>query len=109
MENNKEELIKWLLQGFVNNCGVSMGMRTFYWDFAWYVLDTIPENELNLNDYFKLKMPVEFEETQNYDISSLEQEQIQRIGNEILKGNEIPVNLKETFAFNFILYFESLD
>ncbi len=110
MENNNEQLIIWLLQGFVDNCGVSAGMRTFYWDLAWHVLDDkIPENKLSLNDYFKMKMPHEYEETKNYDISCLEKEQIQRIGLEILDGDEIPVNLKSAFDENFNSYLLTLD
>ena len=109
MEENKEELILWLLNGFVENCGVSLRMRTFFWDFAWYILDTIPENKLSLNDYFKMKMPVEYEESKSYDISSLEKKQIQRIGLEILAGDEIPENLKSAFENNFKSYLQTHD
>jgi hypothetical protein len=105
----KEGLIKQLLNCFVQYCGVSLGVRTFSWDFAWYILDSIPNNQLDLNDYFKKKMPIEFDKTKIYDVGCLNKEQLVQIGKQFHEYYEIPDNLKGVFDENLKMYILNLD
>jgi hypothetical protein len=56
-----------------------------------------------------MKLPVEYQESKSYDISWLEHKQIQRIGLDLINGNEIPENLKAAFEENFKSYLLTLD
>jgi len=66
---------------WVENCGISAGVRALYWDMAWEVLET---QNRNISEFENLIKEID-EEALKYDIAILDVDDYKRIKDEELE------------------------
>jgi hypothetical protein len=111
---NNKLFMDFLINGFIENCGVSKGKRTVYWDIAWNYLGInsnlwFDGNEPTMNSYFEKYYPDEFQESKKYDIAIFEKGDYIRIVFGMFSENEIPDIFKPSFCRSLYLLISSFD
>jgi len=106
-----KEALHELIQGFCNNCGISKGKRTLYWDIAWEILTRnkslwkYDDEDPDLSDYIKANIENSAEYLE-YDVAVLNGHQFIRIAYTIIRENEIRPALYPIVFRYFLLYYE---
>ena len=92
---NQKLFLDFMIQNYIDNCGVSKGKRTVIWDVAWHYLSKNKElwikknRETTMNEYFRHHFPVQFEECREYDISILCKNDYLEIGMRMVLEDDI--------------------
>ena len=106
-----KEVLHALIQGFCNNCGVSIGKRTVYWDIAWEILTRnkslwqYDDEDPDLSDYIKTHIDNSAQYL-DYDVAILNAHQFLQIAYTIVREKEIRPALYPVVFRYFLLYFE---
>lgn len=99
---------------YKENCGISISIRTFYWDLASEILCRneslwmdINEDPPHIYDYFSYHFPFDYKECNEYDITRLEKIDYLHIGIDLLIDNQIPEEILPVYCRYLFLFLEN--
>ncbi|MBK6544602.1 MAG: hypothetical protein IPG12_04940 [Saprospiraceae bacterium] len=110
------KLIGLLLQQYIDYCGISLGRRTIFYDFAWSILEEHPElwyEQEKQNDFcvlanhFKEYIPGYNDSFDKFDVTVLNEGDYLVRGFNLLLENELEYDLKPAFSFAMFTFFKN--